>query len=80
MYLQLVERSPKAGASHSQEDFPSFSSVEEKDVLHSRASLLHPQRDRASQLPSPRDSCREVNMCVQPGVQHTHRRSRQSLL
>jgi len=36
-----------------QDDSQSVSGVEEEDVLLSRASLLHRQRDRAQRLPSP---------------------------
>lgn len=72
MQLQFLDGSHKSGIAHSLWYLPAGISkllcVEEGDMLQSRASLLHHQRDRARRLPSPRADCRGVKLSVQPGV------------
>ena len=36
--------------------------------MRSSTSLLHHQKDRARRLPSPRDGCRVLQLCVHHGV------------
>ena len=68
MWKDLLKLSHPPDYGMDLEEYHSFSLAVGENVLQSKAFMLHHHRNRARQLPSPRDGCRVGKVDVQPGL------------